>query len=382
MRVRIPQKELVNGASIVSSVVAKVASSMPILSNVLMEATSNGITLMGTDTEEMVEVTLSGEVLDQGETTIPADKLESIVKLMPVDTDINIEHQSGKARIFSESSDYTLMTIEPNDFPKFEALEPKTKFQIHQKTLRHLIEVTEYALPTKDPRRVLLGVFFELKADHALRLTATDGKKLSRVTLDVPEVEGEQEAGIIVMGKFLTDVKKALGTEGIVDVEIADTQITFRFNNVVFRSNAIAGKYPDCDAVIPKEFPTVILLNREGFLTGVRRAGIISDSSSRSIILNFHDNQCGFSSTRHDLGAFSGKISLEYDGKPLEIAMNHQFLTEILGTFHSSEVKMHVKTAESPIIFSSDDEKDRIALLMPIKLSDARRQYAEAAEES
>jgi len=380
MQIMIPQKDLETAATVVSNLVDRTAGPQPILGNVLIDASEQGVQLRGTDSESFVVVKLSGNVRKAGRTTVPADTFREIVKLMPPQSEVSIAESAQKVVLSCEGNEYKLMTIPADDFPEWQTEPGTTRFQIAQKTLRHLIDSTIYALPTKDHRRVLLGVYFEL-FDNTLRLTSTDGKKLARVHTSIPEIEGVSQARIIVPRKLLENLYKSLGTEGPVEIELTGQQIAFRFGNVYFRGNGIEGKYPDCDAVIPKDFPHEIMLNRDVFQTAARRAGITTEEKNKSVILRFENNMCHLTSMAHDLGAFNGRISLDYTGPELELAFNFQFLIETLSRFSKPEVRLFIKNSTAPVVLKAKDEEDRLCLLMPIKLTEARATAAADGDE-
>lgn len=391
MHVQIPQNDLEAAATVVSNLAERSAGSSPILSNMLLIASEQGVQFRGADNEAMVTVNVNATVLEPGRSTIPAEKFRELVRILPLMSEVSIKEENGRITIECESNVYKLTSIPAEDFPEWPPVTGVTKFQLAQKTLKTLINGSTYALPIKDHRRVLLGVFFEL-SDHSLRLTATDGKKLARISTSVPEVEGQGAGKIVVPRKLLENVERSLGNEGPVEIEITGTddssarQIIFRFNNIVYRCNGIDGNYPDCDAVIPKDFPIIIPLNRDTFDTAIRRAGVTSDDKSKSIILRFENNECVFQSMAHDLGTFRGRLAIDYTAEPLELAFNFQYLHETLSKFSQPEVRMMIKSSKAPVVFKTPEEENRLALMMPIKLSDAQPpppddEEAEAEEE-
>lgn len=371
MHIKVAQNELENAAHAVANLVDRQSGPLPVLSNLLIEASDQGTQFRGTDVEALVVINLNATVIRPGRTTVPADTFRDVVKNLPPMGEVELEEEGGRVQVHCDTNDYKLLTLPADDFPEWPAEPGVSKFQIGQKALRDLIDGTVYALPLKDHRRVLLGVYFEL-IDNTLRLTATDGKKLSRITMPIPEVEGESQAAIVVPRKLLENLKGVLGNEGPAEVELSSQQIVFRFANMVYRCNGIEGKYPDCNAVIPKEFPIQITLNKDVFLQAAKRAGIVSDEKNKSIVLKFDNNQCHFSSMAHDLGTFKGRIGLDYTSQTLEMAFNYQFLIETLQRFAKPEVKMMIKSATAPVVFKSEEDDNRLALLMPIKLSDIR----------
>lgn len=371
MRIQVSQKELENASKVVSGLVERSASSIPVIGNILIEASERGVQFRGTDIESFVTVNLNASVTRQGRTTIPAETFRDIVMLMPPMAEVVLDENANRVSVTCENNEYKLSTLSADDFPEWPAEAAESRFQIAQKTLKSMIDASTYALPVKDHRRVLLGVFFELN-NNVLRLTATDGKKLARVHCSVPEVEGAPSCSLVIPRKLLDNLSRYLSNEGPVDIEISTRQIVFRFGNVIYRGNGIEGKYPDCDAVIPKEFPISIGLNRDLFLQASKRAGVVTDDKNRSIIIKLQDNVCHFRSSAHDIGSFSGKLSLDYAGPPLELAFNFHFLNETLSHFSTPEVRMLVKTASAPVVFKSTEDENRLALLMPIKLTDIR----------
>jgi len=379
MHIQLPQRDAELAAGIVSSMVDRSAGPLPVLSNLLIEATGSGIVFRGTDMEALVTVNTAGTILQPGRTTVPAETFRDIVKLMPASSEIALIESGRKLSVVCESSDYKLMTLSADDFPEFQTEPVVTRFQVTQKAFKSMIEATSYALPVRDHRRVLLGVNLEV-FENTLRMTATDGKKLARASVAVPEIEGNQKATIVVPRKLLENLKSSLHQEGPVDIEMSQRQISFRFANVHYRGNGIEGKYPDCDLVIPREFPQTIVINRDAFSRATRRAGIITDRKTNPIILKFEQNQCSFSAMAHDVGNFMGKMTLDYSGPPMEMAFNYVFLLETLERFDQAELLMLVKSPTAPVVFRNREDANRLSLLMPVKLSDIRPAVANDEE--
>lgn len=380
MHIHVPQKDLEIAASAVANLAERSTASNPVLSNALIEATGKGVQFRAADNESMVSVNVEARVEKEGATTIPAETFREIVKNLPPQGEVALEDVGGKVIIRCESNEFNLMTVPADEFPQWQTQAGESKFQVSQKVLRSLIDGTIYALPLKDHRRVLLGIYMEL-FDNEFRLTATDGKKLSRIFTEVPEIEGKSETSLILPRKLADNILKQLGSEGPVEIELSANQVALRFANITYRGMGIDGKYPDCNQVIPKEFPIVLALNRDVFLQAVRRASITSDVSTHSIRLQFEDNRIEFQSEHKSLGTFSGSIPVEYAGERIELAFNYQFLLETLSKFPNPDLRMFVKTQRSPVVFRNADDERRLALLMPIKLNEApRAQYPAESE--
>ncbi len=373
MQLTIEQKDLTQAALVVASLLKRSQTTLPVLSNLLIDAEDGQAVFLGTDLESHVRVRIPAQLEGgAGQLTLPADKLAELVSLLPAGSQVLLADEGGQVKVTCASNQYRLVTLPADEYPKWTPDTFVSKFSVTQKQMRRLIDAILYALPAKDHRRVLMGALMEVK-DLNLRLTATDGKKLSRMSVALGDIEGDPTVKVVVSGKLLADLRKVLGDEGSVTVEVGERQVAFFVDNVEYRTNVIEGKYPDCDAVIPRDFPFQVRLNRDQFKDAARRAGVVSEDKNKSIILKFEDNTCEFTSMAADIGTFAGKVSVEYEGNALEIAYNYQLMIETLNSFAHADVRLKIKSEQSPTVMACDDEPDHLCVLMPIKLADLRQ---------
>lgn len=374
VQLTLEHKDLTQATLVVANLLKRSATTLPVLSNLLIEAEDGEAIFRGTDLESMARVRIPAKVDGgPGSLTLPADKLSEVVGLLPAGASVSLKDTGGQVELECPPMSYKLVTLPADDYPQWNQEVAETRLHVPQKLFRRLLDAVSYAVPVKDHRRVLMGVYFEVIDGTTLRLTATDGKKLSRMSADIGDVEGERSARAVVSGKLLGDLRKVLGDQGSVTVEFGTRQVAFLVDNIEYRTSVIEGKYPDCDAVIPKDFSYTVRLNREEFKLSARRAGVVSDDRSKSIILRFADNACDFSAMAADVGRFEGSTPVEYDGAPIEIAFNYQLMIETLDSFSSSDILLNLKNESAPCLFKCDAEPEHFCVLMPIKLSDARR---------
>ena len=371
MHLTFEQKDLTQATTIVAGLLKRSATTLPLLSNLLLEVRDGKAVFTGTDLESMVRVTIPVRADGPARLTLPADKLAELVALLPAGCEVTIEDNAGLAVIKTESNNYQLVTLPADDYPQWRIEAPVTRIEAKQSQFKRLIDAVAYAIPPKDHRRVLMGGLLEVRGLVA-RLTGTDGKKLSRMSIELAAAEGEENASLVVPGKLIGDLRKVLGEEGPLCAELGERQVAFIVDNAEFRTNCIEGRYPDCDAVIPKEFPGKARLNGDSFQMAVRRAGVTSDDKNKSIVLKFHEGGCDFESSAADVGRFTGATALEYQGPPVEIAFNYQLLIETLGSFSHPDILLNVKSEQAPCLFKCNEEKDHLCVLMPIKLADVR----------
>ncbi|MBX3730832.1 MAG: DNA polymerase III subunit beta [Candidatus Sumerlaeia bacterium] len=374
MELTLEQKDLAQATLIVAALLKRSANTMPVLSNLLIEAEDDHASFIGTDMESHARVRVPAQVKGgPGKVTLPADKLSELVGLLPAGAAVTLKDEGGQVVLTTEATQYRLVTLPADDYPQWHPDTASARFHVPHQQMRKMLDAVLYAIPQRDHRRVLNGALMEIRNGEALRLTATDGKKLSRISEPIGEIEGDDQVRVVVPGKLLGELRRNLAEEGAVAVEVGSRQAAFHFDNVEYRTQLIEGKYPDCDAVIPKDFPFTVRINHDRFKLAARRAGITSDDKNKSIILKFADNSCDFSSMAADVGAFAGRTSVEYDGNPLEIAFNFQLLVETLDSFGHPDIEIRIKSEQAPCLFHCAAEPQRECVLMPIKLADVRR---------
>jgi DNA polymerase-3 subunit beta len=373
VEIALEQNDLQEAANVVASLLKRSATTLPVLSNMLIDASeTDRVLFLGTDLESFVRIRVPATIKGgNARLTVPADKMAELVSLLPSGTTVRLIDEGGHVRIVCDANEYNLVTLPPDDYPNWHPETPTIRFTITQKQLKALLDAVLYAVPSKDHRRVLMGALMELQPE-GVRLTATDGKKLSRMRVPKTESEGEGVQRAVVSGKLLADVRRVLRDEGLVTVELGPKQVCFQVDHVEYRTNMIEGKYPDCDAVIPKDFPHQVRLNRNQFEAAARRAGVVSEDKTKSIILKFEDGRCHFTSMAADVGTFSGDVPVEYQGKTLEIAFNYELMIETLNSFSHPDIKLNIKSEQSPCVLICDEEPEHLCVLMPIKLADIR----------
>lgn len=382
MEVTLKVGDLVKAASVVQHVVAA-QSSLPILSNVLIDIGDGNVTFVANDMEAYARCTVPAlSVKDPGRVTVPADVLSRLARELPSEAvatlrsdDLNVVIESRTEESAKPNSVYRLTGMPAEDFPSWPALEEQTSFEVTQRLFKRMIERTIFAVAAQDPRRVFLGECLELKGTR-LRLVATDGKKMAWAQTELGEVSGSNENALIIPQKVLAELARVLGNEGILRVVMAENQISFDLdgaeNRVSYVSNRIEGRYPNYEAVVPKDFNHEVVANCEAFNRVLRRAAVVADEKNAPVILTFQPNICEVTATSYDLGSFSGSIPVQYDGPKFEVAFNYRYVLDTLKSLGTTDVTIRVKTPTSPCLFNPPDSADALYLIMPIKISDIR----------
>lgn len=362
------EKEVLNFATASTTSVANPQSSLPILANILISATKDKVVFEASDMESCVRCTVEGEISEPGAVTVHAKTFHNIVREMPPGT-VDLDFSQQLAAITSGKNQYQLTTQTPEDFPTWPDLQAGTTITLEQAAFKRMLSHVMFALPQRDPRKVLLGALFDIK-DNELVCVATDGKKLGLSRVALPEVEGAQPVSAIIPQKVLHEVHNNLKDEGSLRLLIGERQVAFDLGNLIYLSNQIDGAFPNYEMVIPAEFTREIRIQRGAFLEAIRRAAIISEERNNSIIMRFKTGEIQFRSHTYDVGSFTGSLEVPYEGESFDIAFNHVYLTDSFRVIDSDEVIMKIKQSTAPVVFVMPEDDASLFLVMPIKLTD------------
>src|SRR5947209_2201845 len=299
MKFNVTKEKLLEGLQQVQNVVST-RTTLPILSNVLLQANGNEVYLTTTDLDVGVRGSFEAEVEKEGATTLPARRLFNIIRELPSSgIQIDVDGKNA-ASIRSGQSFFKILGLPEEEFPPLPKFEDAKIVTIRQKDLRDGLRKTSYAISTDETRYVLNGVLFSFK-DNKLTLVATDGRRLAMVDIEL-EFPRSHEADIIVPTKAVTELHRLLTDDGEVKVSVGSGQIAFDLNNTLLVSKLIEGNYPNYKQVIPGEAKERVTLERETFLNCLRRVSLLASDKSNSIKLNFTKNNIDISANTPEVG--------------------------------------------------------------------------------
>ena len=368
MKFTITREKLQEGlAAVAGSIPTR--TTLPVLSNLLIETEEDGVRLSGTDLDTAVAVRVPADVEEPGAITAPARKLQEIARELPP-APISIATQGDAISISSGRSRFRLNGLPKDEFPAVPSVAFEESWKLSGKELGQLIAHVSFAVSTEETRPILNGVLWELKADE-MRMVATNGHRLAKMTL--PR-EGSSGAGeLIVHPRALAQVQKLFGPEDEVEVARSENHLGFRGEGVRIFTRLIEGPYPNYDQVIPKDNDKELIVDK-GALTGaIRRMAIVASDQTHRIRLSLGGPMMKFSVQTPDLGEAAEELPVEYDGEPLEIGFNANYLLELLRYMPSDEVKMSFKAPERAATMQpvgNEDTPDFLCLVMPLRLLD------------
>jgi DNA polymerase-3 subunit beta len=364
VKIKVTKEAILDGLQRVQNVVST-RTTLPILSNVLIQASSGALSLTTTDLDVGVRCRVEAEVSKEGSTTLPARKLFSILKEVAA-SEIEIEvDDRNAASIRCGSSFYKIMGLPEEEFPRFPESGAGKALKIEQPILRDMLKKTAYAVSNDETRYVLNGVFMGLKGDK-ITVVATDGRRLALMEHDI-EIPKGAEAELILPTKAVNELERLLADKGDVKLWIGENQIVFELDGTTLASKLIEGTYPNFRQVIPTETKERIALERELLLSALHRASILASEKSQSVKLNFAKNTLTITATTPEVGEAKETLSINYKGKELTIAFNPQYMMDPLRNLDADEVYVELTDELSPGVIKVN--APFLYVLMPMRLS-------------
>lgn len=366
MKFRIAKERLLEGLQLVQNVVSSRAT-LPILSNVLVEADGNELRLTTTDLDVVASAKVPLEELEvAGATTLPVRRLTTIIKELPA-SEINVSvSDENAASIQCGKSFFKILGLTPDDFPPPPRFEDVKEYKMSQKTLRDGLRKVSYSISTDETRYVLNGVLCQFK-EGKMTLVATDGRRLAMMDADI-EFPESNEASVIIPTKAVNELQRQLkDVDDEIRVRIGPKQIAFELANCLLVSKLIEGNYPNFRQVIPGQAKQRVTLEREPFLSAVQRVSLLAQDKSNSIKIKFEKDEIEISANSADIGEARESLSVKYNGPEMAIAFNPEFLMAPFRNLDSDEVYLDLIDEVSPGVIKINTPF--LYVLMPMRVS-------------
>ena len=367
MKATIERATLLKGLSHVQSVVER-RNTIPILSNVLLEATAEGqLRLMATDLDLQINESVAAAVDQPGATTVSAHTLFDIARKLPEGAQVSITAADGRMAIVAGRARFSLGTLPRDDFPVIAEGELPHQFELPVETLRQIIDKTRFAISTEETRYYLNGIFLHT-AEGVLKAAATDGHRLARVTVDQPQgAEGMPD--VIVPRKCIAELRKLLDeVDGSVGVSLSGTKIRFDLGQAILTSKLIDGTFPDYSRVIPTANDKILKLDPKSFMEGVDRVSTIATEKTRAVKMALDRDKITLSVTSPENGTAAEEVPGEYVSLPFEIGFNSRYLLDILGQIDTDTVEVHLADAAAPTLIRENDKSPALYVLIPMRV--------------
>jgi len=372
MKTTIERSALLKSLNHVQSVVER-RNTIPILSNVLIEARDNAVSLTATDLDIEIVESIPATVGQAGATTASAHTLYDIVRKLPDGAQVELDYSETESRLNLKAgrSRFALACLPREDFPEMASGDLPNRFMIESQEVVRLIDKTKFAISTEETRYYLNGIYIHAAETNnvpMLRAVATDGHRLAQVELALPNGAGEMP-GVIVPRKAVNELRRLLDdNEGGVEIALSDTKVRFEVGDTILTSKLIDGTFPDYSRVIPADNDKVLKIEAKEFAQAVDRVSTISTEKSRAVKLNLEGEHLTLTVINPESGTATEQVVVDYAADPMEIGFNARYLLDITAQLDGSEAEFALSDPGSPTLVRDTNDDGALYVLMPMRV--------------
>jgi DNA polymerase-3 subunit beta len=341
---------------------------LPALAGILLTAQDNEVVLVATDHEIGIRCSAPAQVDDPGSIVLPARYLGDIVRKVPAgEVACEVDEPNLRALLVWQRSQFVVYGFAAREFPQLPTVENPRLASLPQRALRDLIRKTSFAVAREDIRPVLTGGYLELSAERAA-IFATDGYRIAyaHVAGDFSAAAG---LAVIVPGRALGELLRLLqDSEEPVEAAIGGNQLRFSFGGIEFSSRLIDGSYPNCRAVVPREYRASLTASTEEFLNACDRASLVAREGSQMVMLKLDGQSVQLNSQTPEVGSVQEEVAAQVSGDALEIAFSGRYLIEALRTVDTEQFVLELSGPASPARLRPLGTDDAYHIILPIRL--------------
>ncbi|HET7697480.1 MAG TPA: DNA polymerase III subunit beta [Vicinamibacterales bacterium] len=353
-------------------------NTIPILANVLLDATGAEVRMLATDLEVGLRSKCPATVSKTGSLTLPAKKLYEIVKALP-ETDVRIEEDKGGVKVAADRFDSRMQTLPREDFPTLPDASGAVSAQLPRDAVRQMIAKTQFAITGEDTRYFLNGALFLLRGD-SLGLVSTDGHRLAHITVprDKSKAGKAAKAGdtdenrVILPRKTLLELGRLLaeGGEGDIQYERGENHLFFGVGDRLLISRMIDGQFPAFERVIPKNNDKHVEFDRDRLTSAVKRVALLSNERSRAVKFQIDKGKVEIASSSPEFGEAKEVLMVDYAAAPVTICFNAQYVLDFLGVVETDTVSLDFKDEMSQAVLKpvGGEGYEYTYVIMPMRI--------------
>ena len=356
--------------------IVEVRHTLPILSNIVLLAENNELSLSSTNLDIFCSDKINAEIMTSGEISVPAITFFEIVKRLPSGSDVILSMGDEDTELILKCgrSKFNLSTLRTEDFPILSDKDLSTNFVISADELSRMIDKTKFAISNEETRYYLNGIFFHKAESNSikfLRAVATDGHRLAQY--DIPLPQGAEEiTGIIIPKKTVFELRKVLDdADGDVSVSLNENKIKFSFNNLKIISKVIDGTFPDYTKVIPQNNDKKFKTNNSELKNAIDRVSAVAineETKSKAIKLTIENNKLNLSVESQSKGSAKEEIDISYSNEKVDIGFNSRYLLDICNEVDGDEIDVNLLDSISPAIILDKTDENLFFVLMPMRI--------------
>ena len=371
MELTIQKQPLLDGLQMVQGIVEK-KSSMPILSNVLLETVEEGVHIVATDLQIGLRLTCPAKIKQPGGITVLARKFFEIIRELP-DGDIYLRlNENNRLFISCKDIQYQLVGLPLLDFPALPETEQNQLISLEGALIKEMIQKTIFSISIEDTRYNLSGIYFEhldQEGHKILRMVATDGHRLSLMDKEIGEFNEEVfPKGVLLPRKAVSELLKILDKPGPIQFGFKDNNGLIVKDQMVFIMRLLDRKFPDYNLVLPKKKDKIMSIPKNDFLDAMRRMAVLSTDKYKGVKIILTKGKMEIQSINPEIGEAKESLFLEYKEEKMDIGFNPRYFIDALQVMKSEKVIMELNDGVSPAILKGEEDPGYVALIMPMKI--------------
>jgi DNA polymerase-3 subunit beta len=375
MEFKINSTDLLKALSHIHGIV-EVRHTLPILSNIILEARDDHLILSSTNLDIYCSDKIKAEVIKSGEVSVSAVTFFEIIKRLPSGSEVSMIMEEGEneIRLTCGRSRFNLSTLKTDDFPIISDNDLSTNFVLSADELIRIIDKTKFAVSNEETRYYLNGIFLhkaERNSIQFLRAVATDGHRLAQYDIPLPQ-GAEDITGIIIPKKTIYELRKVLDdANGDVSVSLNENKIKFSFNDLKVVSKVIDGTFPDYTKVIPQKNDKNFKTNNSDLKNAIDRVSAVAaneESKSKAIKFCIENNSLSLSVESQSKGSANEMIDVNYSGDKVDIGFNSKYIIDLCNEVDGDEISISLSDSISPAIILDKTDENLFFVLMPMRI--------------
>ncbi|MEC0244479.1 DNA polymerase III subunit beta [Paenibacillus chitinolyticus] len=353
-------------------------TTIPILTGIKIDATSEGVTLTASDTDISIQSFMPTETAElkvielfqPGSVVLPAKFFMEMIRKLPSQT-IEIEVKDHfQTTIRSGSSEVQIMGLDPEEYPLLPQIEESRTIRIPSDLLKTMIKQTSFSVSTNETTPILTGVLWQI-SDNKLKFIACDRHRLASREINLDLEPGQKFHPIVISGRTLNELSKILPDQNsLIDIVIADNQVLFKMNSILFYTRILDGTYPDTSKLIPQSFQTELVVGTKELADAIDRAYLLSREDKTNIVklVMKEDETIEVSSSSSELGKVTEQLQLQkINGELLRISFNSKYMLDALKVMDSDNIHIGFTGAMQPIIIRPEEQQNILQLILPYR---------------
>lgn len=374
MEFKTNRKQFLDAISWTQSVVER-KTTMPVLSNTLLEAKNGKVHVTATDLEVGVITQADANILQEGKFCVLAKSLYDLIKEFPSE-EIHIKKKDqNRLEISSEKSQFKIAGLPPEEFPNLPVIDEKNSYSLPANGLKEMLDKTSFAISSDESRYNLHGVYLEKVDENGLRMVATDGHRLSYVERELSQ-KIELEKGVIVPKKGVYELKRLVGSSDSVEQDNNDLvglvidgrNLIAKRRGVTLVSRLVDGDFPDYQAVIPKKQDKYLIVDKDSLVGALRRVSVLVSDKTRGIKFSLSNGTLELSASNPDLGEAREELSADYKGERLNIGFNARYFLDVLAVLKDEKVIIEINGESGPSVIRSEFDRGFLSVIMPMRI--------------